>query len=52
MKIALASKFSYNEINKNVTQIINDIKLLNTRVDLISYGEAFLHGFNSLTWDY
>lgn len=53
MKIALMSKeFINNDINFNTNQIISSIQELKGQVDLICFGEAFLQGFDSLSWKY
>ena len=53
MKIALMSKeFINNDIDFNCEQIISSIKMLAGKADLICFGEAFLQGFDSLSWKY
>ncbi|MFA5719558.1 MAG: carbon-nitrogen hydrolase family protein [Acholeplasmataceae bacterium] len=52
MKIALASQLSDKNINNNFKRIKNTMMELKNQVDLISFGEAFLHGFDALSWDY
>ena len=52
MKIALASQLSDNNINNNFELIKNSMIELKNQVDLISFGEAFLHGFGALSWNY
>ena len=52
MKIALASQFSDNDIYINAKLINKSIISLKGQADLICFGEAFLHGFNALSWDY
>ena len=54
MKIALASaKIVDNDISFNLSQIKNymkDAKLMGA--ELVCFGEAFLQGFNALSWQY
>ena len=53
MKIALMSKeFINNDIKHNCDKIISSIKCLSGQVDLICFGEAYLQGFDALTWNY
>src|SRR5690554_4429263 len=52
MKIALASQLSDKNINNNFEFLKNTMMELKDQVDLISFGEAFLHGFDALSWDY
>src|SRR5690554_2651205 len=52
MKIALASQVSSNNIEDNFKLIRKSIEKLKDQVDLICFGEAFLHGFNALSWNY
>jgi len=52
MKIALASyEFINNDLNFNLNKIKQAIR--NSKgADLLCFGEAFLQGFDSLSWDY
>ena len=53
MKIALASKEHVNnDIVFNQNQILIALNGLQGKVDLVCFGEAFLHGFDALTWEY
>lgn len=53
MKIGLASyEFRNNDIAFNLGQIERGIKEVGKEVDLLCFGEAFLQGFNSLSWDF
>lgn len=52
MKIALASQFSNEKIEDNFELIMRIMLKLKGQVDLICFGEAFLHGFDALHWDY
>jgi len=53
MKIALASIENVNgDINCNQNKIIQTLNNLTNKVDLVCFGEAFLHGFDALTWEY
>lgn len=52
MKIALASQLSDININNNFNLLKNTMIELKRKVDLISFGEAFLQGFDALSWDY
>jgi len=53
MKIALASAPSINnDVEKNVETVQKTAEKYGSRADLICFGEAFLHGFDALSWDY
>jgi len=53
MKIGLAQyKFINNDISFNISQIEKAIINSSGRVDLLCFGETFLQGFDSLSWDY
>ena len=53
MKIGLAQyKFKNNDITFNLSQIEKAIKSASGKVDLLCFGEAFLQGFDSLSWKY
>lgn len=51
MKIVLASAPMFNDTNKNF-ETLKKYVLSNKNVDLIVFGEVFLHGFNALKWNY
>lgn len=53
MKLGLAAyRFSNKDIAFNLTQIEKAMKESQGRVDLLCFGETFLQGFDSLTWEY
>ncbi|MGG5461134.1 carbon-nitrogen hydrolase family protein [Clostridium sp. B9] len=54
MKIGLASKeFINNDIQKNTLTIIETMKeAKENKAQMICFGEAFLQGFDSLSWNY
>lgn len=54
MKIALASKeFVNKDIQKNISTIIETMIIAKqNNADMLCFGEAFLQGFDSLSWDY
>lgn len=52
MKIALASQVSEINIEINFKLIKSIMIELKQKVDLICFGEAFLHGFDALSWNY
>ncbi|MDY4787821.1 MAG: carbon-nitrogen hydrolase family protein [Bacilli bacterium] len=53
MIIGLASyKFINNDIQYNISQIEKAINECNGKIDLLCFGETFLQGFDSLTWEY
>ena len=53
MIIALASKpFINNDISYNSNQILETIRKVGKNTDMLVFGEAFLQGFDSLTWNY
>ena len=53
MKIGLAQyKFINKDITFNLSQIEKALKNASERVDLLCFGEAFLQGFDSLSWKY
>ena len=53
MKIGLAVyKFENNDIEFNISQIEKAIQQSQRNVELLCFGETFLQGFDSLTWDY
>lgn len=53
MRIALISKeFKNKDIDNNLWQIEDSAIKLSAKADIICFGEAFLHGFNSLSWNY
>ena len=51
MKIALTSQFSNEKTEDNFELIIRIRVEFKGQVDLICFGEAFLHGFDALYWD-
>lgn len=52
MKIGLASyKFINNDIEFNLSQIEKALKI-SAKVDLMCFGETFLQGFDSLSWNF
>lgn len=54
MKIALASaRIVDRDINYNLSQMERYMKEAKAMgVDVVCFGEAFLQGFNTLTWQY
>ena len=53
MNIALISKkFINNDISYNLSVILNTMDELTQQVDFICFGEAFLQGFDCLSWNY
>lgn len=53
MKIALASLgFIDKDIIYNKNVIINTLKIFSNKVDIVVFGEAFLQGFDALTFKY
>ncbi len=51
--ILCSSKFINGDINYNKSQIINQLKKpAHNKIDFIFFGETYLNGFDSLTWDY
>ena len=53
MKIGLAQyKFINNNIEFNLSQIEKALSIYAGKLDLICFGESFLQGFDSLSWDY
>jgi len=53
MKIGLVSEKSIDkEIEKNLNTIKKYAENLRNKVNLICFGEAFLHGFGALSWEY
>ena len=53
MKIGLAQyRFINNDNSFNLSQIERACKKASSKVDLLCFGEAFLPGFDSLSWDY
>lgn len=53
MKIGLAAyRFINNDVEYNLSQIKKALKSSKGKVDLLCFGEAFLQGFDSLTWNY
>lgn len=54
MKIGLASKeFINKDIEKNTNTIIETmIEAKENNANMICFGEAFLQGFDSLSWNY
>lgn len=53
MRIGLAAyEFVNNDIAFNISQIEKAMRAAQGTVDLLCFGEAFLQGFDSLTWDY
>lgn len=53
MKIGLASyKFINNDLAFNISQMEKAMKLVQGKVDLLCFGEAFLQGFDALNWNY
>ncbi len=53
MKIGLVSyEFKNGEIEYNIKKIEKAIISANEKVDLLCFGETFLQGFDSLSWNY
>lgn len=53
MKVGLAPyRFENNDIVFNLSQMEKAMKESQGRVDLLCFGETFLQGFDSLTWNY
>lgn len=53
MKITLAAiGFKNNDIQLNKKSILSSIKKYSSTTDLIVFGEAFLQGFDSLSWNF
>ncbi|MBQ9206036.1 MAG: carbon-nitrogen hydrolase family protein [Treponema sp.] len=53
MTIGLAAyRFVNNDISFNISQIRSALECAHFRADLLCFGEAFLQGFDSLSWDY
>ncbi len=53
MVIGLVSyKFINNDIEFNISQIEKAVQRSKGEVDILCFGEAFLQGFDSLSWDY
>ena len=53
MKIGLAQyKFINNDISFNLSQLKRAASQYSGKVDLLCFGESFLQGFDSLSWDY
>lgn len=53
MKIALASeRFINKDIEYNLYIILEALEKYSEKVDLVCFGEAFLQGFDSLSWNY
>lgn len=53
MKIGLVSyKFNNGEIEYNIKKIEKAIISANGKADLLCFGETFLQGFDSLSWNY
>ncbi|WP_294562972.1 carbon-nitrogen hydrolase family protein [uncultured Traorella sp.] len=54
MKISLLSyEFVNNDVRHNIRVIINAIKeASDKKIDMIIFGESFLQGFDSLSWNY
>lgn len=53
IKIALAPfKFENNNISYNMAQIDEALKRASGKSDIVCFGEAFLQGFDSLSWNY
>ncbi|MGI6781399.1 MAG: nitrilase-related carbon-nitrogen hydrolase [Acholeplasmataceae bacterium] len=51
MKIGLVSAYSHNKIEENINTIIKFLSDYQ-HLDFLLFSEAFLQGFNSLTWNY
>ena len=53
MKIGLVSyEFKNGKIEYNIEKIENAIISANEKADLLCFGETFLQGFDSLSWNY
>ncbi len=53
MKIGLASAMSVdNDVESNLDEIRNVVSERSKQMDLLCFGEAFLQGFNALTWEH
>ncbi|WP_455521415.1 nitrilase-related carbon-nitrogen hydrolase, partial [Parvimonas micra] len=53
MKIGLVSyEFKNGEIEYNIKKIEEAIIFANGKADLLCFGETFLQGFDSLSWNY
>lgn len=53
MKIGLVSyEFKNGEIEYNIEKIEKAIISANGKADLLCFGETFLQGFDSLSWNY
>lgn len=53
MKIVLCSlKIKNSDIDFNLNQILSSMKSYSKKADLLLFGEAFLQGFNGLTWNF
>ena len=53
MKIGLAQfKFINNDVEFNLSQIEKAMSTYAGRIDLLCFGETFLQGFDSLSWNY
>jgi|SRR5690554_132980 len=53
MKIGLVSyEFVNNDIAFNISQMEKAMRSLQEKVSLLCFGEAFLQGFDALSWDY
>ena len=53
MKIGLAQyKFINGDVAYNISQIRKAVKEVKGKADLLCFGESFLQGFDSLTWNY
>ena len=53
MKIGLAQyKFINNDVDFNISQIEKAVRACAKNVDLLCFGESFLQGFDSLSWNY
>ena len=53
MKIGLVSyEFKNGEIEYNIKKIEKAIISANGKADLLCFGETFLQGFDSLSWNY
>lgn len=52
MKIALAAQpFRNGDVDYNMGVVLQTIRIMSAAADLILFGEAFLQGFDALTWD-
>ena len=53
MMVALAgAKFETSSTDKNKRKIISVMEKLSKKADLVLFGEAFLQGFEALSWGY